>query len=226
MSLQELPNRVPDGLAGHKQTTGIHCGEDLLLDYAGVSDAVSFEQQGNLSGKVGLLHGFVRNVVRHKWFLLLLLLMVFSGGLHALRQHGDLTPDRIVEFLQAHPLQAPLVFLVVYALSVVCLIPTLPLNLGAGLIWGPYEGGLIAVLGASMGAALAFLIARHVVYWYFQVQLSHAVVRWFRREIESKGWKAVAFMRMNPLFPFSLSSYCLGLTSINFSRLFDCNNSY
>jgi len=121
-----------------------------------------------------------------------------------------------VEFLQAHPLQAPLIFLAVYALSVVCLIPTLPLNLGAGLIWGPYEGGLIAVLGASMGAALAFLIARHISVRYFHARLIYAAGQWFRHEIECKEWKTVAFGRMNPVFPFGLSSYCFGLTPVSF----------
>jgi len=56
-----------------------------LLDDADLSAAVSHEQQGRPSGKVGWLFSVVRNVVRHKWFLLVLLLMVFSGGLHALR---------------------------------------------------------------------------------------------------------------------------------------------
>lgn len=50
-------------------------------------------------------------------------------SMYALWHYGYLTPESVMLFLQSHPFLAPIVFVAIYAMSVVCLIPTLPLNL-------------------------------------------------------------------------------------------------
>jgi uncharacterized membrane protein YdjX (TVP38/TMEM64 family) len=137
--------------------------------------------------------------------------------LFILRQQGYFAPDSIVFFLKSHPVIAPVIFIVVYTVMVVCLVPTLPLNLGAGLIWGPYWGGVLTVIGAGAGSACAFLAARYLGSDYLNKKFSHRAWIWLREEIQRKGWKAVAFARLNPIFPFGPSSYFFGLTQIRFS---------
>ena len=56
-----------------------------------------------------------------------------------------LYPQTLFEFLNTHPKLAPAAFIAVYVMMTLLLLPTLPLNLGAGFLWGPYWGGSLHV---------------------------------------------------------------------------------
>ncbi|WP_372522576.1 TVP38/TMEM64 family protein [Sulfuricaulis sp.] len=192
--------------------------DDVLFDAADVRDASTFESQSGRKGSARSFLRIVQKVVRRKRFWLALVLFGLAVLLYALRQYGYFAPDSIVWFLKSHPVIAPVVFAVAYAVMVMCLVPTLPLNLGAGLIWGPYWGGLLTVIGAGTGSALAFLAARYLASDYLNRKFGNSAWTWLREEMQRKEWKAVAFTRINPIFPFGPSSYFFGLTRIKFSR--------
>ncbi len=191
---------------------------DVLFDPADVRDASAFESQSGRKENVSSFLRIVQKAVRRKRFWLALVLFGLAVLLYALRQYGYFAPDSIVWFLKSHPVIAPVVFAVVYAVMVMCLVPTLPLNLGAGLIWGPYWGGILTVIGAGTGSALAFLAARYLASDYLNRKFGNSAWAWLREEMQRKEWKAVAFTRINPIFPFGPSSYFFGLTQIRFSR--------
>lgn len=192
--------------------------DDILFDAADVRDASTFESQSGRKGSARSFLRIVQKVVRRKRFWLALALFGLAVLLYALRQYGYFAPDSIVWFLNSHTVIAPVVFAVVYAVMVMCLVPTLPLNLGAGLIWGPYWGGLLTMIGAGTGSALAFLAARYLASDYLNRKFGNSAWAWLREEMQRKEWKAVAFTRINPIFPFGPSSYFFGLTRIRFSR--------
>jgi uncharacterized membrane protein YdjX (TVP38/TMEM64 family) len=58
--------------------------------------------------------------------------------------------------VNAYPLAAPLAFVPAYALASTFLIPTLPLNIAAGVLWGPIVGTFLALAGSVLGALTAF----------------------------------------------------------------------
>jgi uncharacterized membrane protein YdjX (TVP38/TMEM64 family) len=75
------------------------------------------------------------------------------------------------EFLQAAVLErqlgrfgqwAPIVFVVLYAVSTVLFVPGSLLTLAGGAMFGPIAGTLYSLTGATLGAMLAFMIARYV----------------------------------------------------------------
>ena len=194
--------------------------DDFLFDDADVRDASAFESRRREKRGVASFLSIVRKVIRRKRFILALVLIGLTILMFTLRQHGYLAPASVVAFLKFHPVAAPVIFIAVYAMMVMCFVPTLPLNLGAGLIWGPYWGGALTVLGASTGAAVAFIAARYLVADYLNARFNNTAWFWLREEIHSKGWKAVAFTRINPVFPFGPSSYFFGLTAIGFGNYF------
>jgi len=191
---------------------------DVLFDPADVRDASAFESQSGRKGSVRSFLWVVQKAVRRKRFWLAIVLFGLAVLLYTLRQYGYFAPDSIVFFLKSRPVIAPVVFVVVYAVMVMCLVPTLPLNLGAGLIWGPYWGGILTVIGAGAGSALAFLAARYLMSDYLNKKFNNSAWTWLRDEMQRKEWKAVAFTRINPIFPFGPSSYFFGLTQIRFNR--------
>ncbi len=57
---------------------------------------------------------------------------------------------------------APLLFMLTYALAAVLFLPGLVLTLAGGALFGPVLGTFYNLTGATLGATLAFLVARYL----------------------------------------------------------------
>jgi uncharacterized membrane protein YdjX (TVP38/TMEM64 family) len=109
-------------------------------------------------------------------------------------------------------------FCVVFVACVVALVPGSVLSITAGLTYGLWAVP-IAVLGATAGASIAFLIARHVVRdtvdgWIGRSRHLRAV----EDAVNEEGWRVVALVRLSPLLPFNLQNYLFGITHIPFGQ--------
>lgn len=188
-----------------------------LTDSDTITDAAAFEFERRAPNRAQRLSfwALLIRIVRRKRFWLLLGLL--SSGIIAAHgyRYGYLAPEQFLGFLRAHPIVAPAAFVVIYALMVVLLVPTLPFNLGAGIIWGTALGSLLTVVGFSIGAMLAFLIARHLHIRKVAQQFGGNAWSWLESASKEMGWKAVAFTRINPVFPSGPVNYFFGLTSIS-----------
>ena len=107
----------------------------------------------------------------------------------------------------------PIVFMLVYALGTVLFLPGSILTLTGGALFGPILGTLYNLTGATIGATLAFLVARTLASHWVQ-QKTGGKLKQLKEGVEGEGWRFVAFVRLVPLFPFSLLNYALGLTRI------------
>jgi uncharacterized membrane protein YdjX (TVP38/TMEM64 family) len=132
------------------------------------------------------------------------------------RLRGPIDIAALQSLAGRYPVLSIAAFLATYAISVVALIPTLPLNLMAGLLWGVLAGGALSALGASVGALLAFLTARYLLGQPLARHFDNVPLTWIQDEILGKGWKFVAFLRLNPIVPTGPINYLLGLTSVRF----------
>ena len=109
----------------------------------------------------------------------------------------------------------PLVFMAVYAVATVLFLPGSLLTLVGGALFGPVWGTFYNLTGATLGAAMAFLIARYLAADWVQAKAGGAGQR-LVQGVEAEGWRFVAFTRLVPLFPFNLLNFALGLTRIPF----------
>ncbi len=109
----------------------------------------------------------------------------------------------------------PLLFMLVYALATVLFLPGSVLTLAGGALFGPLWGTLWNLTGATLGAALAFLIARHLGADWVTRRAGARLAR-LNDGVSAEGWRFVAFTRLVPVFPFNLLNYALGLTRIPF----------
>ena len=110
---------------------------------------------------------------------------------------------------------APLLFVALYALATVLFLPGSVLTLAGGALFGPLWGTLWNLTGATLGAALAFLVARHLGADWVARRAGPRLAR-LNDGVSAEGWRFVAFTRLVPLFPFNLLNYALGLTRISF----------
>ena len=113
---------------------------------------------------------------------------------------------------------APLAFVLAYILATVALVPGSILTLAAGALFGLWKGVLLAFIAATLGAAAAFLVARHLARDFVHRRLGgDQRVAAIDRAIGDHGRKIVFLLRLSPAFPFNLLNYLLGLTTVRFT---------
>jgi uncharacterized membrane protein YdjX (TVP38/TMEM64 family)/rhodanese-related sulfurtransferase len=101
-----------------------------------------------------------------------------------------------------------------FALATVAFAPGVIFSLAGGAMFGPFWGTLWNLTGATVGAILAFLIARYIAADWV-ARKAGGLLKRLIDGIDAEGWRFVAFVRLVPLFPFNLSNYALGLTRIS-----------
>ncbi len=110
----------------------------------------------------------------------------------------------------------PLAYGAAYAVALVFLAPGGPLSIGAGLVFG-FWGVPVVLLGATLGAALAFLVSRYLlrdrVRRLIERRPALAAVD---RAVADEGWRIVGLLRLSPLVPFNLQNYFFGVTQVGF----------
>lgn len=145
---------------------------------------------------------------------LLLLLLLAAIALAFLYREG-LNAAALRQWVEGAGPAAPLLFMAVYAVATVLFVPGSVLTLAGGALFGPWLGTFYNLTGATLGAALAFLAARHLASDWVARKSGGRLER-LRQGVEKEGWRFVAFTRLVPLFPFNLLNYALGLTNIRF----------
>lgn len=108
---------------------------------------------------------------------------------------------------------APFLFVLVYCFATIFFLPTMVLTLAGGAIFGPVAGTFLNLIGASIGASIAFMISRYVAYDWFNQHKGKRLNRLIA-DVEKRGWQFVALLRLLPLIPFNLVNYGLGITNI------------
>lgn len=112
---------------------------------------------------------------------------------------------------------APVLFLLIYCIATILLLPTMVLTLAAGALFGPFFGTLLNLFSATFAAACAFLISRHWAIDWLAKKRGPRVNKLIAG-VEKNGWQFVALLRLVPIIPYNLVNYGLGLTQIKFSH--------
>lgn len=125
--------------------------------------------------------------------------------------------DEFREWVAAQGAWGPVLYMLGYAVAAVAFVPGSALTIGAGAVFGLVEGTIYTLLGATLGAALAFLVGRYFAREKVQKKIAgderFAAVD---KAIGRQGFKITALLRLSPIFPYNLLNYALGLTKVGF----------
>lgn len=120
---------------------------------------------------------------------------------------------RLLRWFEAQGPWAPVLFILIMAAVVVLLLPGVLFTTGAGFVFGVVEGSIYVVTGTTLGAVLAFLIARYLFGPRArQFVVARAKLRVVSEALTPHGWKIVLLTRMIPFFPSKISNYFFGLS--------------
>ena len=157
------------------------------------------------------------------WRRAALIVAVILGGVIVARAFGLAAYlrfenlSRLTETIEGYGALGPALYIAAYVLGVVFFVPGLPMTLLGGLAFGPVRGAAYVWVAATIGAALAFLVARY--------GLRGLVEGWVARNprlthmdeaVARDGWRIVMITRLVPLFPFNVQNYAYGVTRIGF----------
>jgi uncharacterized membrane protein YdjX (TVP38/TMEM64 family) len=143
----------------------------------------------------------------------LVVLLAFGMGL-AWRFRDTWTAEAIVAGVESLGVWGPLMFVGMYCLAPALFVPGSVLTLAGGALFGPLVGALLSLAGATAGATVAFLLARYLAADGVERRLGKRVQA-IQAGVEREGWRFVAFVRLVPVFPFTLLNYALGLTRLS-----------
>jgi uncharacterized membrane protein YdjX (TVP38/TMEM64 family) len=126
---------------------------------------------------------------------------------------GKLSADRVRDWVDGYGVAGPLVFIAVSAALTPALFPG-PLLAGAsGLLFGTWLGTPVSIVSATLGAVLAFSLARWIAHDAVE-ELEGRRVRALRAWIGRRGFVSVLYARIVPGVPYSLVNYAAGLSPV------------
>ena len=151
-----------------------------------------------------------------RWLFAVVFLLIIVGGAAGVWVfNGTINAQAVEAWVAGFGVWAPIGFVLLYGIATVAMVPGSIFDLAGGALFGPYFGSLIDLAGGTLGAALAFLVARYLARDWVESQAGRRT-QGIMRSVDADGWKFVAFVRLVPIFPYNVMNYLLGLTRIPF----------
>lgn len=153
-----------------------------------------------------------------KALLKLALLLALIGGAYLFFRHTEsgraLDGSRLRAFIESvDPALARLLYVLLYVVGTVLLLPGVLLSFIGAVMFGVWEGTLYTWIGATIGATLAFLLAR-ALGREFVDQLLGGKLQALDQRLRQRGFVGLLIIRLVPLFPFNGVNFGCGLTSL------------
>jgi uncharacterized membrane protein YdjX (TVP38/TMEM64 family) len=121
-------------------------------------------------------------------------------SLEALRLHRL----ELADWVSGHPWTAPLAYMLAYVLVVALSVPgATVMTLSGGFLFGAMAGTLYAVIGATIGATLLFLVAKTSLGDVLLTRMGGRVER-MRQGFAEDALSYLLVLRLIPIFPFFL----------------------
>lgn len=112
-------------------------------------------------------------------------------------------------------------FALFYVAATACFVPAAVLGVGAGFLFGPLWGALIAAACRPLGSLVSFVVARHLA--------RHHVENWIEdwpkfglvdRLTREEPFRVVVLLRLVPVLTFNVTNHVFGLTAVDWKKYF------
>jgi uncharacterized membrane protein YdjX (TVP38/TMEM64 family) len=131
----------------------------------------------------------------------------------AVASSGSLSSERVRGWVDGYGVAGPLVFVAVSSLLTVCLFPGPLLSGASGLLFGTALGTVVSITSATLGAVLAFSLARWLAHGAVE-ELQGRRLAALRAWVGRRGFLSVLYARLAPGIPYNLVNYAAGLSPV------------
>lgn len=150
-------------------------------------------------------------------FLLTIVCIIATGvGVYLL---GGIDQNQLQNWLRQAGVWAPVTYIFLYTVGTILILPSTPLNLSGGAIFGAWLGTLWTTVAAVIAAVVAFAFTRTVGR---DLVARKFAGRWEAMDAEMRqgGLFYMFAIRLLPIIPYGLVNFAAGLTSIRFRDYF------
>jgi uncharacterized membrane protein YdjX (TVP38/TMEM64 family) len=146
---------------------------------------------------------------------LLLLIFCIIATVIGFLAIGGIDRQQLQSWLETMGLWAPVIYIVLYTLGTLLILPSTPLNLTGGAIFGIWWGTFWTAIAALVAAIAAFIFTRTIGRKWVSQKLAG---RWSAvdAEICQGGLFYLFAIRLLPIIPYGIVNFVAGLTSIKF----------
>lgn len=121
----------------------------------------------------------------------------------------------LAERIRGAGMKGVVIFVAVYVVAEVVLVPGSLLTMAAGFAYGPIAGLLIASPASVLAATTAFLLSRTALREWIQEKIARSPkTRALDRAVGRNSFKLILLLRLSPLVPFNVLNYLLGLSDV------------
>jgi len=151
---------------------------------------------------------------RFKKFIFLILLGLITSFL-TIRMGVRFTPESFRDLVLSLGIAGPILYISVFVIRPLLLIPSIALFVGGGLAFGPIWGPLYASAGAAMGGTVGFWIARRLGHDFVKSKLQFGA-----DVIENTkfNFSVVWLLSLIPVMPVTVINYGAGLSPMKFKN--------
>ena len=157
-------------------------------------------------------------------FLLLIIIINFSGYFSYLNLYQISNNYLFIEnYIDSHYFSACLIFILVYILAVIVVMPgAWLLTFSGGFFFGWIIGSFLTVIGATIGACILFILSKSILGKYLNQKIKNkkGMLANFEKNINNNAFNYLLFMRLMPLFPFVFVNIAPSLLGIGFFVFF------
>ncbi|MCP2730742.1 TVP38/TMEM64 family protein [Limnofasciculus baicalensis] len=150
-------------------------------------------------------------------FILIIICLIATGaGVYLL---ADIDQQQLQTWLKQAGIWAPLIYILLYTVGTILILPSTPLNLSGGAIFGIWWGTMWTTIAAVVAAVVAFAFTRTIGR---DVVAKKFAGKWEAMDAEMRqgGLFYMFAIRLLPLIPYGLVNFAAGLTGIRFKDYF------
>jgi len=150
-----------------------------------------------------------------RWFRLVVVLAVVAALFWFASRHTSSVVSLIAAAHRLGP-SGPLLFMVIYSVAVIVLIPASWMTMAGGAVFGILPAVVYALVAATIGSTAAFLIGRYAARGFVERHLdSRPRFAAIDRAVSADARRIIMLLRLSPVTPFNVLNYGLGLTAIS-----------
>ncbi|WP_375499574.1 TVP38/TMEM64 family protein [uncultured Nostoc sp.] len=154
-------------------------------------------------------------MVNFKRSILLIVVVCIMATALVIYLLGRIDPAQIQAWLRSAGIWAPIIYILLYVVATVLILPSTALNLTGGAIFGPVLGTIWTSLAAIIAAIISFTFTRTIGREAVARRLAG---KWqaMDAEVRRAGLFYMFAIRLVAVMPYGLVNFTAGLTSVSF----------